>query len=636
MSMLPNPLRAPARLLLGAVAVFALAGAAHSDELRIRPFQATPPELGYVSDEFVVEFHRGVAHRLQALGNAPGRARANLPDVQAVLDAVGARGFEKQFAGALPRPLGGKYPDLTGYYLVKIPAGADREAAMQRFARDPNVHHVEPIGLHAVDVRPNDTRYIWTPLPAPAGWPNRQWQYMGAYGIDNEGAWDHELGDPNVVVAILDTGVKYRHTDLGGNNPPGPADNNTQGNMWVNGGEIPGNSVDDDANGFVDDVLGWDFVDDATNFAGSTCQDKDCGIVDNDPNDGEGHGTHLAGTVAGISNNARGIAGVVGGFSDGTISGAGNGCKVMALRIGVRVRNQGVFTGVVTMSWAAQAMNYVATMKDKGVNIAAINCSWGSSNSGGLSAAVANLVAHDVVIANAAGNSGVGTAPYLATLPGVVAVGATDSLGVGASFTNFGSWVDLAAPGVSIISTYHDPTEPDTTLMFVGLSDGTSMSSPHVAGVAGLLESYNPALTAPQKIDLMVNHTKAFGAANTKVLGTGILDANQAVVAAPSPVGVWSPVATAGRVLLRAAPNPVRSGADLVVRASAQERVELRIVDAAGRQVRAMRGTTDGAGQLRFRWDGRGDAGARVATGLYFAHVSTTAGRSMQKLVVLE
>jgi len=633
-------------LASAAFGVFTLAGAAPAEDRVVRPLPTVQADLGYVPDQFVVEFRRDVAHRVQALADVPGRGRANLSEVQALLDAVQARGFEREFAGSKPQPLGGKFPDLTGYYLVKLPAGSDRESAMQVFSSHADVDHVEPIGLHTIDLRPNDHRYIWDPLPQPAQWPDRQWQYMGAYGIDNEQAWDHETGDPNVVVAILDTGVKYRHADLGGANPPGPADNDTQGNIWVNSAEIPGNGIDDDGNGFVDDVVGWDFVDNV-NFAGATCQDVDCGIVDNDPNDGEGHGTHLAGTVAGIANNddvpnasnpsARGIAGVVGGFSDGTSTGAGNGCKIMVLRMGARVRIQGQLTGVVSMSWAAQAMNYVATMKDHGVNVASINCSWGSSNSGGITAAVANLVAHDVVIANAAGNSNSSVAPYLTTLPGVVAVGATDSTGAGASFTNFGTWVDIAAPGVQIISTLHDPTEPDTTINLIGLLDGTSMASPHVAAAAALLESYNSALSAQDKINLLVNHTKAFGPGNTKVLGPGILDVNLALLAAPAPVGVGdSPGSPSDFLQLRAAPNPLRTGTDLVIHARSREHLSLRILDAAGRQVRAAEGTADGSGIWRLRWDARNAAGARAGTGLYFVNVSTPSGTVSQKLVVLE
>jgi subtilisin family serine protease len=105
------------------------------------------------------------------------------------------------------------------------------------------------------------------------------------------------------------------------------------GNIWVNSGEVPGNGVDDDANGRIDDTIGFDFVS-SSSAAGCKCLDVDCSVADNNPNDGDGHGTHVAGTVAAITNNARAVAGVAGGFSDGIPGGAGNGSKVMALRIG--------------------------------------------------------------------------------------------------------------------------------------------------------------------------------------------------------------------------------------------------------------------------------------------------------------
>jgi subtilisin family serine protease len=636
------------RALASAVLSLAtLAPVVKSEDFQVRPLRTGPTFVGYVPDEFVVVFRPETAHRLRALTDTPGRGRANLPEVQSLLDAVGARGFEKEFEGSEVPPAGGPYPDMTSFYVVKLPAGSDVDAAMNVFASHPDVGKVQKDAIHTIDVRPNDKRYIWTPLPQPAGYPDRQWQYMGQYGIDAEPAWNLETGDPNVIVAILDTGVKYRHADLGGPDPPGPADNVTNGNIWVNPGEIPGNGIDDDGSGKIDDVVGWDFVDDATNFAGASCQDVDCGIVDNDPNDGEGHGTHLAGTVAGITNNddvqnplnpaARGIAGVVGGFSDGTATGAGNGCKIMPLRIGVRVRYQGVYTGVVLMRWAAQAMYYVAKMKEKGFNIASINCSWGSSSDTSLTNAVANLVAHDVVICNAAGNDGINQAPYLATLPGVVAVGATDSTGVAATFSNYGSWVDIGAPGVLIISTSHDPAAVDTTISYIAAESGTSMASPHVAAVAALLESYNPSLTAAQKVDLMVNHTKAFGPGNTRAVGLGILDANLALLAAPSPVGVAvGPLATGRPLQLSALPNPVRAGTDLVIRAGAGEKVTLSILDAGGRRMRTLEGAADAAGTLRIRWDGHSASGLRARSGLYLVHAVTPSGEATQKLVVLD
>jgi len=411
---------------------------------------------------------------------------------------------------------------LARLYKVTIGSGT-LEEAMAAYSALPGVEHVEPIGIHTVSATPNDTYYD----NPPQTFPYDQWHYWDTYGVGADQAWDSATGSTGVLVGILDTGIKYDHGDLGGSNPPGPADASTNGNVWVNGGETPGNGVDDDGNGYVDDVIGWDFVD-RTDWYIWSCVDLDCGGADNDPFDGNGHGTHVAGTVAAITNNGYAAAGVAGGWGDGTFSGSNpGGVKVVPCRIGYTMSYAGQDVGVVIMDYVAEAMYYMADLKIAGHDVASINCSFGSSNSGGLGAACSFLIAQDVMVVVAAGNSNSSSPDYLGSRGDCLDVGATDQAGNPASFSNYGSWVDVAAPGVSVLSTAMDPANPGTD--YVAVYDGTSMAAPHAAGVAALIESFDPSLTAAEKRSLMLSTAKSYNM--TKNVGVGIVDVGAAIAA---------------------------------------------------------------------------------------------------------
>jgi subtilisin family serine protease len=489
-----------------------------------------PGFVGYVEDEFIIVIKEN-AGTLNLQATSTGLIRTG----NAVLDALAQKFQVKRLQKQFPTPkkndpAGPTRKKLARYYKIKFDLG-DLTEVMQAYRDHPLVEHVEPIGIHTLHVEANDPYYHISPDPQ---FPYDQWHYWSGNSINTNLAWNVETGDPNVVVGVLDSGIRYFHLDLGGPNPPwGPANPAANGNIWINPAEIPANALDDDGNGFIDDTIGWDFVS-TTEGAGVTCIDRDCGGVDNDPDDGDGHGTHVAGTIAAITNNARMVAGIAGGFSAAATTSPGNGVKVMALRIGFHARYKGQTTGLVRMDWAAEAMNYIADQIDRnGVNVAAINCSWGSSNTGGIDAAVNNLLAHDVMIIHAAGNSNSSTPDYLGSKTGVMNVAATDINGAGAAFSNYGAWVDLAAPGVEILSTYTDPDDPDPTHHYISIMDGTSMAAPHACGVAALLESFDPNLTGPQKFNLMVNNTTPYS--DTRDLGSGILNANNALLALGPP-----------------------------------------------------------------------------------------------------
>jgi len=252
--------------------------------------------------------------------------------------------------------------------------------------------------------------------------------------LQAEEAWSQTLGDPAVVVAIVDTGVDCQHEDL-------------QGGCWVNQDEIPNNGLDDDHNGYVDDRYGWNFPDDS-----------------NDPTDVHFHGTHVAGIVGARINNGLGIAGMAGRTT------------LMPLAV---FQPQGVGTYYDLI----RAVLYAV---DNGARI--INMSLGATTySRGEALAMKYAWDHGVLPIAAAGNNNSDRVFYPAAHPWVMSVAATDDGDIPASFTNYGTDISVAAPGVSIISTV-----PGNAY---GALSGTSMATPHVAGLAALILARNPALT---------------------------------------------------------------------------------------------------------------------------------------------
>lgn len=466
---------------LSLVLIVAVASSAEQlPELQVKSANDIPVFFGYVPGEIIVQFaisNKSLSPQLTATGTAA----LGIASLDAIAEEFQVEGVQQLFAGAEPRTDKGRTIDLSRYYRVRFNPDLNIDDVMEAYRGDPNVLSVEPIGIHRIYATPNDGNY------------SGQWHLNRAndHDIDAPEAWDVETGSSNIVVAILDSGVRYFHKDLGGSAASYSTPTAADGNMWINQAEKNGTAgVDDDGNGFVDDWVGWDFVTGAT----QCWSGEDCSTTDNDPRDFNGHGTHCAGNVGAINNNGYGTCAPSGGWGNGSLQPTGNGVKVMACRIGYSGRYLGYEVGYVRMDFIAQAFYYAA---NNGAKIA--SCSWGSSNSGGLAAAVDYFLASGGLIFKAAGNDGTQTADYMCARTDIISVAATDSTDNAADFTTFGTWVDISAPGTGILSAYHDHANPQSD--YVAALDGTSMATPLSASVAALIWSKNPSWTASQVRD---------------------------------------------------------------------------------------------------------------------------------------
>jgi subtilisin family serine protease len=357
-----------------------------------------------------------------------------------------------------------------GLAVVQTVPNADLGAVAAELTGMPEVEWAEPNYIFGLDAVPNDPYYL-----------SYQSSYLGL--MQMPAAWDYTTGQPQVVIAVLDTGVDLAHPDL-------------REGVWTNPGEVPGNGLDDDANGYIDDVHGWDFADN-----------------DNLPDDDHGHGTHVAGIAAARINNGLGIAGIAGHATIMPVDVFGG--------------------GIGTYDSLIRAIIYAT---DNGARV--INMSLGATSySRGEEAAVNYAWSHGVVLVAAAGNTGLNTYHYPAAHAHAIAVAATDAGDRRASFSTYGDFVDVSAPGVSVWSTVRGSS--------YGYMNGTSMATPHVSGLAALILSVNPGLTPDMVRDLIEQNADDLGSPGWDIyFGYGRINALRAlaqVLPNPPPTPVSTP-----------------------------------------------------------------------------------------------
>jgi thermitase len=377
---------------------------------------------------------------------------------------------------------------LAGEFMVLAPKHLTKAATANlkhQLAQLPEVEYVENnqvISLETTQTKSsiNDPSFnvLWglkntgKNVPDTTGNPSSE---VGVVGndIDAEAAWDISKGSKKIKIAVVDTGIDYKHPDLAKN-------------IWVNKEEAEGQEgVDDDNNGIIDDVHGANFVN-AENPTGNSMDDHD-------------HGTHCAGTIAAV-HNTEGVAGVM---SEATL-------------VGVKFLSA---SGSGSLAGAIKGIDYATRLK-----VHVMSNSWGG---GGFSQALLDVIEKaekkGILFIAAAGNSAADTDkndfyPANYKVNSLISVAATAAQDVLASFSNYGAKnVHVAAPGHRILST----TKGGKYKVF----SGTSMATPHVSGVAGLILSANPKLTPAEVKSLLIKTSTEVESYNGKVVANGRVNA---------------------------------------------------------------------------------------------------------------
>ncbi len=462
-------------------------------------------QKNYKERVFRIKFTESSEAQLNTMSiqkSADGIVRTGIASIDRLSQKYGASNMRRVF------PYAGKFEEkhkkhgLHLWYEIVIDKKSDVRVASQEYHKLTNVSVSELILNKAIGGTTYNS-YKLSPLGSLPGGTNdplynQQWHYnnTGQTGgtvdadIDLPEAWAIQTGANDVIVSVHDGGIDIDHEDLAGN-------------MWINQNEIAGNGIDDDNNGYVDDINGYNFGDNTGT------------IYAND------HGTHVAGTVAAETNNGIGMSGIAGG------SGSDDGIRLMSCAVFGNSNTGGFATSYI----------YAA---DNGSVIS--QNSWGYTSPNVYEQAVLDAIDYFIAEAGtdengiqngpmagglvifAAGNSGTDDLWYPGYYEPIIAVAGTDHNDNSYNNSNRGAWVDIAAPAVNIFSTI-----PDNN--YTGGYTGTSMACPHVSGVAALvLSQFKDAGITPQQVrDRMVNSTDVLTFTGAEDWGSGRVNAFKAL-----------------------------------------------------------------------------------------------------------
>jgi subtilisin family serine protease len=487
------------------------------------------PGPQYAPDEILVTFHEGLAD----------------PDCRASISSAGHTVLRRFHFARSPRS------KQNRRYLVRIRSGLKVEEALDAAQQLAGIEAAQPNYIYRALQPPDDTYYglqwglenvggdsahTMYDLPGPDPWvTGKDIGWEAAHEIIE--GWSL---DP-VIVGVIDTGIDFDHPDLAGI-------------IWTNSDEVPGNGADDDSNGYVDDLNGWDYVGD-----------------DDDPDDEDGHGTHVAGVIGAITNNGEGVAGIA------------ENVRLMPLRV-LDSENSGYTSDII------DAIYYGI---DEGARV--LNNSWGGGDyDSALESAIVDAHAAGVLVVCAAGNdtSDNDATPHYPSSYGmenIISVAASTPWGSEASFSNWGQVsVDIAAPGDLIISTR--PADgpigiPELNYQIaIPTADsplpwsGTSMAAPYVSGTAAILYGLGdelwpaiwPTMTAMERMtavkDRILERSSRWPALSGTTVTGGHLDLLDLVeddIVPPGPVGASIGAVTVGRDVLTL--NWIASGDDGMV-----------------------------------------------------------------------